>query len=927
MTPHLSLEFNIEGRWVAALLDEDTSLSIEMENPLFNTEAAGSFSYPFTLNVEKNAHIFPTVESMRGKRIYKTIDKAPFRLYLDGLIMLEGIVNLEDEIEVEEEEEGKLLEIFLVSGNKELLDMVEGINANEVPVKDRIPVGTEFRKIEAVKGDADIVVHMETALPPEVFTLNRYYENLDGTGELVNPTNVSKPYPFPYCNVMVAAQAREKKDGQYRTIREYEIFDADRPNSGVCFYILYFLDCLFAMLHITYDGQRLLDIEDMKRLAFFTTKCHCDAVPTAQKYTSTTKRFEAFMELFDELKVEWGRMLKVNEMAVTAWRKYANGKNFPEVEVKNILQDIQNAFGIRFIYHSDMKKCEAVLVEDVMKQKQVERSGALVRAAVKKEYRVKGVKMTYGDSEDTMYNYDPADSGSRVVMKKDYREIVNKKGSRDKNTYYSKQTGNMYRIKVDEDANTEKELYPSLMEVGAFADAWMGDISDTDAIKEIAIGFKPVINNIIEYIKTNEGVVTTGLKSAITSSSKTQKEAASKCPVFLDIELEEPETYTIKEVKNAEGFIAYNENFDFWVEYKARFGFTQAYAEATRKYNYNSDLAWAQSWRTEGLPNAPLARFTESPINAYDAGYCIGIMRGAGSGGGADIVNENYDGNGNAKWAYTPKGYAFTADSINHEGMTYDYDSGIGGADLSQRISLKLRAEKVKSFLDRVTEDGTAEVGTVEEAAYWLGYLFSSENVNPMELRVVKTASLTAMGYNFPQMGEYAAVAPVLIGTRLMNAITVDGIWDKRNLTLYVQNHTTSTGSLNDVLNICIKENATDKDVEDIIGLTNVYYFYENFPSYTLTGMKDSSATDFYPIAKEYAGRGLMDKLNNAYFWFLMNAKVVTLKLKMEAAEARDINLMAWHTYGEYTGLIKSVSYNADNQQGLSNTTIELYYL
>ena len=58
----------------------------------------------------------------------------------------------------------------------------------------------------------------------------------------------------------------------------YWVLDANRPQSGICFYVLYFLDCLFAHLGVTFDKSVLLEIEDMKHLCFFTTVCAYDAI-------------------------------------------------------------------------------------------------------------------------------------------------------------------------------------------------------------------------------------------------------------------------------------------------------------------------------------------------------------------------------------------------------------------------------------------------------------------------------------------------------------------------------------------------------------------------------------------------------------------------------------------------------------------------
>ena len=58
----------------------------------------------------------------------------------------------------------------------------------------------------------------------------------------------------------------------------YWVLDAKRPQSGICFYVLYFLDCLFAHLGVSFDKRALMQIEDLKHLCFFTTVCGYDTI-------------------------------------------------------------------------------------------------------------------------------------------------------------------------------------------------------------------------------------------------------------------------------------------------------------------------------------------------------------------------------------------------------------------------------------------------------------------------------------------------------------------------------------------------------------------------------------------------------------------------------------------------------------------------
>lgn len=99
--------------------------------------------------------------------------------------------------------------------------------------------------------------------------------------------------PASYCNARVCYKHHglddegetsdspiEMKDCTWTNedLYPYWVLDANRPQSGICFYVLYFLDCLFAHLGVTFDNSALLEIEDLRHLCFFTTVCAYDTM-------------------------------------------------------------------------------------------------------------------------------------------------------------------------------------------------------------------------------------------------------------------------------------------------------------------------------------------------------------------------------------------------------------------------------------------------------------------------------------------------------------------------------------------------------------------------------------------------------------------------------------------------------------------------
>lgn len=960
----LKLEIKTDLGWQEAVLPSDASIPMEDINPIFDTEAGGAFSYPFKLSVEANQHLFPTLTNHHGAHIYDLIYHKPFRLAAGGYPLLFGIIDLEDEVEIEEKDGTHSVSISLASNNQELKTLLDGVNAREIPLKNRIPVGTEFRYLdwdlhikEKIANPGFVTLYKDfyskcrTSVPGHIFSLNQYKTSLDGSGNWINSTNVQDPYPAKaYCNARVAVQAREKQsDGNYITLREYEVFDADRPNSGICFYVQYFLDCLFAYVNVAYDNAQLRAFEDFNRLAFFNTKCECDAVSTA--FSLTMEEMKALLPSLDlgvEIKTSYQKSNIVQRDATfsaNAWTKYANSKNFPDTDAFKIIEELQNAFGVRFIYDSEGQRCRAVFAKDVFNDHTAVKSAAIVHHAYHKDKDIRGVKMTYGGSdEDTSYNYDPnkENPASPVIIRNGYAGIRKEKGAYDRNTYYDTVTGNWFRIKVDEDAKTEDEWYPSLFEVGMFHDAWVGDTTkeatDADRIKEVSIGFSPVICNIVGKVEETSAQIEDGHRKRTSAlSSKEQPQTAEDCQyaVFLDVELEDEQQLVLSESFSAQQWAKEDgsEPTTFWqagsfgVKFWGRYGYSSDYMEKVNEYAKKYDKE-----RARGTLKKPVVRYDEDPLTAYDAGFTLGIMRGPGNSAGVDVVQEDYDGNGNARWAFTPTGYAFTSDSIDHFGNMFDYNgTDQGGIDTDGRVSLKLQAEKVCRFQGEKVTDGQVKVSTQQEASYWLAYLFPDSNPDLLALRPVLKSALSAKGWSVTGLPNVVYIYPHIANGKMLNVIQDDGtVLTPSEANTYGANiptRTVSPTTLRDSKNILIKDDAVQADINNIKALVNIYYFPDTAEPYTLTNVPATATTDYYPVASQHAHRGLLHKFNYELFWFLIHARTIVLDTTMTIQELRELDKNRWHTFGQYTGLIEKTSYEVNNETGLSHVEVTLSYL
>lgn len=308
------------------VLPEDFSLDFSLKNPMFNDTE--SYSYPVQIPFEGNRHILSNLDSPNSTVRPVSLERTPMRINVSGVPVFTGEMQTSADEELTD-----ALSINAVGG-KAFKSLIADLNCNDIPVKDEILIGEKLGKVSAnfvgdkvvsfecklgvnnnkPDGTDNIVLERNvktaaTFLPPAVgfsvqgkttyFRIDGHCKHNEGAAVdgyipiipeiLESYINVDKTYPFPYCNARVAYKHIERgttdENGNTTNSKDivkddpYFILEADRPASGVCFYVLYFLDCLFAHLGLYWDNSELMQIEDMKRLCFFTTKCSYYEVP------------------------------------------------------------------------------------------------------------------------------------------------------------------------------------------------------------------------------------------------------------------------------------------------------------------------------------------------------------------------------------------------------------------------------------------------------------------------------------------------------------------------------------------------------------------------------------------------------------------------------------------------------------------------
>lgn len=625
-------QIKINGKWI--YLPDDFSISLEQNSPIFNEQ--GTFSFPFEIPIEPNREVFKNVADPFGDINIKDVDMLPSELWVNGVMLYKGVIEVDDEVEFEDS-----IPVTFLSGNSDFMSRIDGMQAQEVPLDRQIKLGYMVTEARCTFGTEERVIPL-----PEHVMMN-YTEY-----------NVTNPYPFAtFCNVRVCASDENVADGSSM----YVILEAKRPFSGVCFYLRYFIQCLFAYLDISVSEDHLSEMEDIDRIAFFSTKCKTvygeDTfdVPLADIASNSflgnefniygTAKFTGFEN------IQFTR----NDFTFKGKYVYATNENFPSCSVEEIIEYMQNALGVRFVYESRDSSIKMYYLKDILRDTQQKELDVDILDCTVTKSKYKGIRLTYGEEDDTAFTYTDY---TQVVEYDSYSQIIDVgTAPNDKNCYIDRTTGNAYRIKVNKDTGGD----PALFEVAGFRDYETEDAGE-DA-EEQKLSFLPVICNDVQ-----KAVMEQIDKTSMTDEELEAERRKQCLAIFADVQLSKSKDFS----QSILDTIWYN-NLPSGMYMPFSINIT---LDATCQENYDTSSS------------------NEAPLRSYDAGLCVGIMRGPGNESGISYF-KNYDGEGNDAWMQTVADYAFTSDSCDNYGRFFDYNgTEEGGADQTGRFSLKLIAGK-----------------------------------------------------------------------------------------------------------------------------------------------------------------------------------------------------------------------------------------
>ena len=537
-------------------------------------------------------------------------------------------------------------------------------------------------------------------------------------------TNIQDPYDaaHPFCNINVCYQKKYKDaEGNEQATHDYILrlgrghgigYGGDgqtRMNNAPNFFLLYWLDRLMLDLGITVQENQCMDVEDLRRVFLANLGCHYRegattengvalTIPWNKYYLPKVCQFGdesedngAFISDITVLKYplnhpeqavvaetvhgQTGKVSKVNNFSATvnnvplsadmyslpACQAFATSDNYPKVDAQDVIDAMQDAFGVRFVFNEDYTTVRILLLKNIFANpNNVIQIGGETIETTKQENSIRGFVLSYGGSEDdTVYNYDF--KSSTVETGYSYNQITRFVNAFNKTCYITTNNGNAYRIKIDED---ETVFFPSLFEVAGYADAKDGDCTgEEDTIKTITIKATPLLMNNVD----------------------------GTYAVLVD-----------------EDFKAPGENFIMANDYIGRFQFDEykGQEEEGTDYMYHA-IVDAQLYVKEGYKIQLADNYTYdsdggTPFDKVDLGLYFGIMRSSGSEAHIQYAEDPYEREGNDYWEQIPgKGAIDHPDTCDNEGNIWDYNGDSSGeGDLDGRFSLKLRAEKPNPDFD-----------------------------------------------------------------------------------------------------------------------------------------------------------------------------------------------------------------------------------
>ena len=768
-------------------LPQDFALDLELVNPIFNDNVQ-SGSLPFNIQLEGNRHLVQNLEDVKSDMRAIDLEHTPCMVYVDEVPYHSGELVISEDQELKDS-----LDASINSYVRSLDEMIDDLECWDVPLKDKIQIGECIGDVtpdyhfvvpiwlsvclnEDLSGTWDRYEHFENPIdnysdgssiqmPAVGFSVPRVWREgstikevaKDGNGQKIvdqDFINTSDPYPTkPYCNARVCYPHYKMNDDGTTSdnIDEknpYYTLEANRPASGLCFYVLYFLDCLFGKdcLDLSYDNSRLLTVEDMKRLAFFTTHCEYDV---ERKHTegsgfdlgSISDINEWLRQRQDGKGIKTGKILTESPKVITKWgdakdlqKLTIDVHNPPEQDQPGLVAVVGQKLGA---YGDDryVARIQAGLLS----------FSGTTRANVMKMYA--NSKNFPNTSVSNIVNSLWASFGIKFILDSEKRSVT---------PYFIRDvlrnstTPHLVRGTILSVHKKAEKITGFRMRYAAESDPKDQSKNVRDGVRDYDIAFNYLVEEAgvpIVYQKVDGSVLTyedilvtgnvqninlyidrttgyayrwkvDGEAKEINDLNARLFEAAGYKGIAKGDCSKQNEDYVVDVTSNFEPVIFTDVNF-----YGAKDGTNKqqsllaAFADVKMSNeNEHCKITYALGTSLVDFPltvqiltdenyDPSSTEEGDSPLGSYDWGNSVGVMRGGGTDATIQYYDHNYDGFGNAKYRTVSGQYAFTSDSIDQWGNEYDYNADVSGIGSGERFSLKITAYKHDEQGNPLTDD------------------------------------------------------------------------------------------------------------------------------------------------------------------------------------------------------------------------------
>ena len=856
--------------------------------------------------------------------------------------------------------------------------------------------------------------------PRMVWPKGEFREMNAGVVDL-NFVNTDYPYDegHPYCNVALCYQkygyTKKSEDGtsyedyssEPEAQRGYEVAPACRLNSAPNFYVIYWLRALMKHLGIYIEENQMMDVQDLRRLFFVNTNCAIEEpdsfrnAPYDERYglyrfvegsdlmaeyldakqnTDLTKSNFTGKNIVGEGEATYSRGVGAKVTEIAEWSEaekkeyeeknhilhnaYATPECFPDINISEVIEALENGFGVRLLFSDDYQRVRIVLLRNIFRSQEVQDIRCdIIGEPTKTENSIRGFRMTYGDTEDTEFYYkgfadklphkkpyfvDNSDTHdySHWNLNTDYSTLIDKVSAFDKTCYVTPNTGNAFVIKVDKDAKRYDDLHPSLFGCADFMDAEDGDCTGEEAtVETINVGFKPAIMNDFNFENERDG-----------------GEQKQRFALFVDEAMRprRPDLEDGKDYNDAGVFYDIDKMYRIANEkMKWMYGgivkpgefcilsdmFASVTGVSADMYGYidsgaHGDAADILSMDLDGHICEGIRLYLQdnyepddegmSPVEKKDWGLTLGIMRGSGDDAYVKYEFDPDDKEGNNTWERVA-GSTVTVhpDTCDCYGNEWDYDGSTVIVGDDENIA-KMQELWPDRNISLVYSSGTTQRN---ESTYISGAVIRTAKDyygNPVSLLFATTTGTGSQKTYSGDIDEYAnrfngvpKDQMYAADAGMWNILVEAGSSDGRKETLLELQRRAFL--LHDNSPIILDDNG----VGSRYGRFSLKLRAEKLNPY-FDPTKEESDTNrrYLEITDEnLRQRGLCDQFYKEYSFWVRNARIANIPIRMELAQLLAIDKTKQATVGDITGFIRKMQFTVSNKTGLGDVKMEMMYI